>query len=631
MMIYQVKLNSKKRKVSATLEESDGTIYISFDYDEFLKEEIKHGMAARWSPDKKLWYFPKNRHNMFRLKLLLGQNPYKQYDQDLQDYVPARPGILRPHQVRLVREALTYKEMVWAAEMGTGKTLAALELIDCSEVDDWWWVGPVPALAAFEQEINKWGCTKMPEVMTYDRMTKVIQNWTSGNPAPQGVIFDESSRLKTYSSQRTGAARHLVEAMRQEWKDKGRPIYVIEMTGTPAPKSPLDWYSQLEIAQPGFIREGNEYKFKERLAIVEQKENLVTGGTYPEMLGWRTSEDQCSKCGKMKEDGVHDPLWMDPRYHEFEKGSDEVGKLYGRMKGLVSVIFKRDVLKDLPDKQYRVLQAKPTLEILNAAQMLEATIHNPAQLLIALRELSDGFLYETQSTGKKECPVCHGTLISKIPIYEDSDDVVGVTVDTPIGYEEIPCYQCGQTGEVPSFSRTVKEVSSKKDDLLLEIFGDHEDDQRLVVYGAFTGTIERLKRLATQAGWYYICADGRPWHTNLPGVKKKSGMLEAFQGDVEENIVFIGQPGAAGMGLTLTRSCEIVYYSNDFNGESRTQSEDRIHRMGMDVNKGALITDLAQLPSDLYIRENLFQKRKLQDITLGDLRSGIEKYKERVS
>lgn len=630
-MIHQVKLHSKKRKISATLEESDGTIYITFDYDEFLKDEIKHGMAAKWSPERKCWHFPKNRHNMFRLKLLLGQNPYLQYDQPLVDYVPVRPGVLRPHQIELVRQGLTYKEMIWAAEMGTGKTLAALELIDSSEAENWWWIGPVPALAAFEQEINKWGCSRYPEVMTYDRMTKVIQNWTPGNPAPQGVIFDESSRLKTNSSQRTQAAKHLVESMRVEWKDKGLPIYVIEMTGTPAPKSPLDWYPQLEIAQPGFIREGNEYKFKERLAIVQQKVNNVTGGTYPEMLGWRTSELQCGACGKPEDDGIHDPMWMDPNYHKFEKGSDEVGKLYGRMKGVVTVIFKRDVLKDLPEKQYRVLQAKPTIEIRNAAKMLEATIHNPAQLLIALRELSDGFLYETQSTGTKRCPVCEGTLISRIPIYSETDDVPGVTEDTPIGYEDIPCYQCGQTGEVPTYSRTVKEVTSAKDQLLLEIFGDHEDDQRLVVYGAFTGTIERLKRLATQAGWFYICADGRPWHTNLTGIKTKSGMLQAFQGEVDENIVFIGQPESAGMGLTLTRSSEIVYYSNTFNGEGRSQSEDRIHRIGMDLNKGALITDLAQLPSDLYIRENLFQKRKLQDITLGDLRSGLEKYKERVS
>ena len=57
----------------------------------------------------------------------------------------------------------------------------------------------------------------------------------------------------------------------------------------------------------------------------------------------------------------------------------------------------------------------------------------------------------------------------------------------------------------------------------------------------------------------------------------------------------VGQADSAGTGLTLTASNEIVYYSNSFNGEARMQSMHRIHRPGMDINKGALITDLIHL------------------------------------
>lgn len=109
-------------------------------------------------------------------------------------------------------------------------------------------------------------------------------------------------------------------------------------------------------------------------------------------------------------------------------------------------------------------------------------------------------------------------------------------------------------------------------------------------------------------------------------------MLNLFQDkSFKDNLVFIGQPGAAGMGITLTAASEIVYYSNDFNGESRIQSEDRIHRLGMDVNRGATITDLVQLPSDLLILENLKNKRRLQDITLGELQAGLRRYMEQAA
>jgi hypothetical protein len=92
----------------------------------------------------------------------------------------------------------------------------------------------------------------------------------------------------------------------------------------------------------------------------------------------------------------------------------------------------------------------------------------------------------------------------------------------------------------------------------------------------------------------------------------------------------VGQPGAAGMGLTLTASPSIVYWSNDFNAESRIQSEDRIHRPGMDLNRGATIYDLVHLPTDLHILSNLKKKRDLQALTMGDFSAIVESFEERV-
>lgn len=68
-----------------------------------------------------------------------------------------------------------------------------------------------------------------------------------------------------------------------------------------------------------------------------------------------------------------------------------------------------------------------------------------------------------------------------------------------------------------------------------------------------------------------------------------------------------------------------VYYSNTNKGEDRSQSEDRIHRPGADINKGCTIYDLIHLPQDLVILNSLKRKRDLESMTMGILKSELEK------
>jgi len=125
--------------------------------------------------------------------------------------------------------------------------------------------------------------------------------------------------------------------------------------------------------------------------------------------------------------------------------------------------------------------------------------------------------------------------------------------------------------------------------------------------------------------WEVIRLDGRGWQATFGG--NPQGFVKAFQEmqDSHPRIVFVGNPGSAGTGLTLTASPAIVFYSNDFNADSRIQAEDRIHRMGMDINRGAKIIDLIHLPTDEYVLTNLQNKRKLQDMSLGLVQEALEK------
>jgi hypothetical protein len=61
-----------------------------------------------------------------------------------------------------------------------------------------------------------------------------------------------------------------------------------------------------------------------------------------------------------------------------------------------------------------------------------------------------------------------------------------------------------------------------------------------------------------------------------------------------------------------------VFWSNSFKPEYRTQAEDRIHRMGMDLNLGCIIVDLVHLPSDERVIQVIQENRRLELMTMGE-------------
>lgn len=80
---------------------------------------------------------------------------------------------------------------------------------------------------------------------------------------------------------------------------------------------------------------------------------------------------------------------------------------------------------------------------------------------------------------------------------------------------------------------------------------------------------------------------------------------------------FVGQPAAGGIGLTLTQARTAVYFSNDFNLETRLQSEDRAHRIGQ--NWPVNIIDLvARGTLDPKLLRTLLNKKGLADLITGD-------------
>lgn len=636
---WETKFLAGRYKIPVKVSKEGSRLFLKFAYNKSLLEEVKAFEGAKWHGKeefnpRKEWSVTDSRRNRFQLLFLENpestnpRNPYNRYDIPLIKFNHRTSEFV--HQVEMIEHGLTRRQCIISAEMGTGKTLAAFKIMDYSGMHDWIYVGPKNALVSVKLEMRKWKPNIHPVFVTYEGLKKLLENWPEGKRAPQGVIFDEASRCKTPSSQRTQASRFLADSIREEWGDNG---FVILMSGTPAPKSPADWWSLCEIACPGFLREGSIDKFKQRLAIIVQAESLPGGGAYPRLIGWRDDEKKCNICGQPQETechaGIVDVFAKDPYCHTFVPSVNEVAKLYKRMAGLVKVWFKKDCL-DLPDKLYREVIVKPTRSLLNAADAIRTRATSTIQALTLLRELSDGFQYTDQTIGNIICKLCHGnkSVSQPVPIGSEEEFELGHRLDgTQLPYElqNIACPGCSGTGFQDKIQRIPLEIPCPKDKALNDIIEDHDEIGRIVIYAGFTGSIDRIVKLVQKAQWSFIRVDGRGWFSDLP-CKTPEDLTHAFQTEQTKHarVAFIGHPGSAGMGLTLTASPTTVYYSNDFNAESRIQSEDRIHRPGMDPNRGATIIDFIHLPTDKFVLDNLKRKRKLQDLTMGEMNSVIK-------
>jgi SNF2 family DNA or RNA helicase len=331
-----------------------------------LKNEIKAMKGARWNPDRKHWSVADHPRNHFQLQAMMVEptnpNPYDWFERDLEDIGEVcRP--LQGHQIEMVRKQLTYRYQIHAADMGLGKTLTAIEIIErLAELYNWskedietnvWFVGPKSALESVEADTYKWDGPDVT-LKTYERF--VIDHEKSLAIPPQCLFFDECSGLKNPTALRSRAAQRMADAIRAIHGTSGS---VALLSGSPTAKTPADIWSQAEICWPGFLREGSLKAFKDRYAIVEQGED-ADGNKFSTVVGWK---------------------------------EDEVERIPTRLAGLMSVYRKSDLL-DLPDRVFQTRETEVTPRIKRVAKALLASAPNVITGLTWLRALSSGFQYD---------------------------------------------------------------------------------------------------------------------------------------------------------------------------------------------------------------------------------------------
>ena len=653
-----------------TLEKKDGRIWFVKSPFE-LKDEIKTMRGSHWhgfdDPPIKQWSVEDCQRNEFQIRWLQGENPYEWYDQPLKNFTYPQFGSerfgfydLMGQQKLMADMGLTYHYHIWGAEMGTGKTLAAFAVATMSGLKNWWWVGPKSSLYEIRLQLEDWGIDPsiFTQIVHYEKLVKMMGTWQPGEPAPYGLIIDELHRCKTPGTHRYRAVDAIAKAIRAE---HGMSGYVIGMTGTPSPKNPGDWWGPCEIVYPGFIKEGTRNAFIQRMSFLRLDDSL-SGQNFNVRTAWKDDTERCAVCGKYdynrwvekngqptaedweagieKQFGNHDfEQSFDEEFerHDWKESINEVLLVAERLKGLVTIIHKKDWI-ELPEKTFKIIHVEPSPSTLRVAKAIAKSAPNAMTAMHLLRELSDGFQYRDIEEGTRKCDVCtDGTETVYVhPTDPDASYTSRDLLDPDFAnmLEEVqkPCSKCHGSGQIPKTRRIIKEVPTPKDAVVRDILEDQEDQGRVVFFAAFKGTLDRLVKMAQKEGWDTIRADGDGWVIKKHGVDQKIKLenpMTYWINPENRKVAFIAQPMTGGISLTL---CEqkgkpgaqvACFFSNDFNPASRSQAVDRIHRTGMLGT--ATIIDIIHLPSDARALSILNQNRKLELMTMGEV---LEDYSE---
>ena len=119
---------------------------------------------------------------------------------------------------------------------------------------------------------------------------------------------------------------------------------------------------------------------------------------------------------------------------------------------------------------------------------------------------------------------------------------------------------------------------SKRMDALEELINEH--DGKAIIWSRFRYDIQQITETLNKK-FGQGCAVS--YYGDTSDDDRANAVLN-FQNPDHPLKFFVGNPATAGYGLTLTEANLVVYYANDFNLETRIQSEDRAHRIGQKNN-----------------------------------------------
>lgn len=238
-------------------------------------------------------------------------------------------------------------------------------------------------------------------------------------------------------------------------------------------------------------------------------------------------------------------------------------------KGLYIRHLKKDVLPDLPPKRFNriLIQLQPEQERLYAG---------------ALQDL----ILDLQSTDDKE-------FVRRLTSYLAKRSALLQICSNPISI-------------VDDYSETPAKLLAL-DELLDEFIAKH--GEKVVLWSFFTASIDALTNR-------YEKYDPLRYDGKVSSVQDRGAAVRKFQDD-DQSMLFIGNPAAAGAGLTLHRSRIAIYESMSNQAAHYLQSLDRIHRRGQTRDVEYVIL-LCEKSIEIEEYERLMSKERSAQSLLGD-------------
>ena len=384
------------------------------------------------------------------------------------------------------------------------------------------------------------------------------------------VACDESTSIKNPKAKRS---RNLIAYTRDA---ESRQI----MTGTPAAKSPIDFWNQMFFLDSeandgrGFFG-CNYYAFQHRYALMMRQHAGPGQQAFERLIDENTFEKIVKNLDKISDDivlahryGVSEKTVAHIRenraFHQFR----DLDEIKAKIAPISAFARKEDCL-DLPPKIYQTIEVEMTKEQRKVYKDLQAKL---------MAEYAD-----------KELNVANrAALMTRLM------QVIG-------GY--MPYYEEG--AEKPSHIQIG--VKNIKINALLELM-DNFAGEPLLIWARFARQLEGIyaavRKVENRTELYY----GQTPKLNRPDIVKR------FEGG--DTRVFVANPAMAGSGFNFQHCHNQVFMGNSFVVKDRLQAEDRSHRSG--VTAACTYVDILMKDSiDMLIKKVIKTGRDVNDYFKG--------------
>lgn len=168
--------------------------------------------------------------------------------------------------------------------------------------------------------------------------------------------------------------------------------------------------------------------------------------------------------------------------------------------------------------------------------------------------------------------------------------------------------------------KKVHQVSDAKLQALEDIVDEvAQSGKKLVVIARFTPEINAITKMLESKNLKFSIVTG--------SIKNRTEQIEKFQNE-SDVLAFVGQIATAGLGITLTASSTMVFYSLDYSMSNFEQAKARIHRAGQKENC-TYIYLVAKNTVDEKVLKALKHKKNLASSLVDDYKSGLNPFEDK--